>query len=163
MASPARKPTRKKESGKEGASLSLVAPRELVTMTVGDQRFGIAVGAVQHVLNAQPITRVPLAPKEVAGSLNLRGRIVTVIDLRRRLGLEPAAPGQKFMYVVVEHKNELVSLMVDSVGDVMEVAPETFEYNPVNLELRWREVSAGICRLKEGLLVILDVGHVLNF
>src|SRR5262249_19688306 len=93
--------------------------RDYVTMSIGAQMFGIPVLTVQDVLGPQQITRVPLAPPEVAGSLNLRGRIVTAIDVRLRLGMPKNADGKPPMSVVVEHEGELYSLLVDSVGEVL--------------------------------------------
>ena len=90
-----------------------------VTMTVANQIFGIPVLKVQDVLGPQRIAHVPLAPVEVLGSLNLRGRIVTAVDVRTRLGLPPLADNTSSMSVVVEHDNELYSLVVDKVGEVM--------------------------------------------
>jgi purine-binding chemotaxis protein CheW len=89
----------------------------LVTLTVGDQLCGVPVLAVRDILGEQVITRIPLAPPEIAGSLNLRGRIVTAIDLRRRLRLPPAAPGQPRMSVVAEQGGELYALLVDQVSE----------------------------------------------
>src|SRR5688572_3433820 len=93
--------------------------REFVSMTVAGQLFGIPVLTVQDVLGEQRITRVPLALPEVAGTLNLRGRIVTAIDMRRRLGLEARPPEITGMNVVVDRAGELYSLIVDSVGEVL--------------------------------------------
>lgn len=136
---------------------------EFVTAQIGDQRCGIAVLQVQDVLAPQQITPIPLAPREVAGSLNLRGRIVTAIDLRTRMGLPPREDGAHTMSIVVEHNNELYSLIVDDVGEVMKVSEKTFERNPPTLDPLWRAYSAGVYRLDEGLLVALDVGTLLAF
>lgn len=136
---------------------------DYVTMTIAGQLFGIPVLQVQDVLGVQKITCIPLAPKEVAGSLNLRGRIVTAIDVRLRLGLEPAEEGRKRMSIVVDHGGELYSLMVDSVGEVLSVDAKTYERNPATLDPVWRDVSAGIYRLKGQLLVVLDVARLLDF
>src|SRR3546814_8670073 len=105
--------------------------REYVSVTVASQRLGIPVLLVQDVLRAQPLTRIPLAPPEIAGSLNLRGRIVTAVDVRTRLGLPPRDKDAPFMNVVVEHDGELYSLIVDSVGDVLGLTSDTYESNPV--------------------------------
>ncbi len=139
------------------------ATREFVTATIGDQRCGIAVLQVQDVLASQRITPIPLAPPEVAGSLNLRGRIVTAIDLRVRMGLPRREEGSHTMSIVVEHRNELYSLIVDGVGEVMKVSEKTFERNPATLDPLWRTYSAGVYRLEEGLLVALDVDTLLAF
>jgi purine-binding chemotaxis protein CheW len=137
--------------------------RDFVTATVGGQLFGIPVLTVQDVLGAQRLTRIPLAPPEVAGALNLRGRIVTAIDLRRRLDLSGNAATGEGMSIVVEHSGELYSLIIDSVGEVLSLPPERFEPNPPTLDSRWREVSGGIFRLDGQLLVVLEVDRVLDF
>ena|SRR6185437_3415066 len=137
--------------------------REFVSITVAGQLFGIPVLQVQDVLGPQRITRIPLAPLEVAGSLNLRGRIVTAIDLRTRLHLPPLPEGQSGMSIVVDHGGELYSIIIDAVGEVLSLSGEAAERNPVTLDPVWREVSAGIYRLKEALLIVLDVARVLDF
>jgi purine-binding chemotaxis protein CheW len=143
--------------------VSLDDTRDFVTMMIADQLFGIPVLQAQDVLNRQRITRIPLAPPEVAGSLNLRGRIVTAIDVRKRLGLPQRTDDQQLMNVVVELKGELYSLIVDSVGEVLTLHDYDFERNPATLDQRWREVSNGIYRLNERLLVVLDVPRLLQF
>ena len=142
---------------------SVNANEDFVTMMISDQLFGIPVLQVQDVLGNQRITRIPLAPPEVAGSLNLRGRIVTAIDVRLRLGL-PARPKEKpGMSIVVDLRGELYSLMVDGVGEVLSLSSDDFERNPSTLDVRWRELSTGIYRLNWTLLVVLDVSRLLNF
>jgi purine-binding chemotaxis protein CheW len=133
----------------------------LVTLTVADQLCGVPVLAVRDVLGEQSITRIPLAPPEIAGSLNLRGRIVTAIDLRRRLNLPPAPANQKLMSVVAEQGGELYALLVDQVSEVMSLDPATFERNPPTLHPSWAEFSTGIYRLEGRLLVVLDVSRLL--
>ena len=130
-----------------------------LTVKVGGQPFGIPVHCVHDVSKAQKITQVPLAPPEVAGALNLRGRIVTVINVGKKLGLKDTGNDAStiYMYVVIEHEGELYSLMVDSVGDVMSPSPQSFEQNPSNMEPGWRDVSAGVYRLDGELLVLLDI------
>jgi purine-binding chemotaxis protein CheW len=137
--------------------------REFVSITVANQLFGIPVLQVQDVLSPQRITRIPLAPPEVAGSLNLRGRIVTAIDLRKRLRLPPPPQGQSGMSVVVDYGGELYSVMVDSVGEVLSLPAEIAERNPATLDPVWRDVSEGIYRLDKTLLIVLDVARVLDF
>ncbi|MCZ8124548.1 MAG: chemotaxis protein CheW [Magnetospirillum sp.] len=132
-------------------------------MTVADQLFGIPVLTVQDVLGPQRITRIPLAPPEVAGALNLRGRIVTAIDVRRRLGLAKRETDKVNMNVVVDHKGELYALIVDNVGEVLSLQADAYERNPATLDPRWREVSGGIYRLKGKLLVVLEVARLLDF
>lgn len=133
-----------------------------VTMTIAGQLFGIPVLQVRDVLGPQRLTRIPLSPPEVAGSLNLRGRIVTAIDVRTRLGL-PARPEEmKGMSVVVDLNGELYSLMIDQVGEVLALNQEDFEANPPTLDPRWRSISTGIYRLREQLMVVIDVNELLN-
>lgn len=133
-----------------------------VTLTVADQLCGVPVLAVRDILGEQTITRIPLAPPEIAGSLNLRGRIVTAIDLRCRLRLPPPPAGQKRMSVVAEQGGELYALLVDGVSEVMSLKASSFERNPPTLPKGWAEFSSGIYRLDGRLLVVLDVGRVLN-
>jgi purine-binding chemotaxis protein CheW len=137
--------------------------REFVSITVAGQLFGIPVLQVQDVLGPQRITRIPLAPPEVAGSLNLRGRIVTAIDLRTRLRLPPLPEGKTGMSIVVDHGGELYSVVVDSVGEVLNLSAATTERNPATLDPIWRDVSGGIHRLDKTLLIVLDVARVLDF
>lgn len=138
--------------------------RDYLTIMIGDQIFGIPILQVQDVLGAQRVTRVPLAPPAIAGSLNLRGRIVTAIDVRACLGLPPhqREAGQQEMSVVVENQNELYSLMIDKVGDVMGLSQKDYENNPSTLDPQWRNVCQGIYRLKDRLLVVLDVPRLLE-
>jgi purine-binding chemotaxis protein CheW len=138
--------------------------QDFVTMFIEGQMFGIPVLMVQDVLGPQKITRIPLAPPEVAGSLNLRGRIVTAIDVRLRLKLpRRLEAGNAGMSVVVDMKGELYSLRVDSVGEVLSLPAAKFERNPPTLDALWREYSDGIYRLEDKLLVILDVPQLLDF
>lgn len=132
-------------------------------MYIEGQMFGIPVLTVQDVLGPQKITRIPLAPREVAGSLNLRGRIVTAVDVRLRLGLPNNGSENKGMSVVVDQGGELYSLLVDQVGEVLSLPAAKFERNPPTLDPMWREFSAGIYRLDDKLLVVLDVAKLLDF
>ena len=132
-----------------------------VMLTVAGQTCGVPVASVRDILGEQAITRIPLSPPEIAGSLNLRGRIVTAVDLRRRLRLPPAADGQKPMSVVAEHGGELYALLVDQVSEVMSLKAEDFEHNPPTLDATWAAFSTGIYRLEDRLLVVLDVAKLL--
>lgn len=136
--------------------------KEYVTASINGQLFGIPVLAVQDVLGPQKLANVPLAPKEVAGALNLRGRIVTAIDLRRRLGLD-AADKIKSMSIVVDFHGELYSLLIDEVGEVLSIPTDAFEQNPATLDQGWRGVSGGIYRLEGELMVVLEVDRLLDF
>jgi purine-binding chemotaxis protein CheW len=137
--------------------------QEFVSITVAGQFFGIPVLQVQDVLGPQRITRIPLSPPEVAGSLNLRGRIVTAIDLRTRLGLPPLPEANKGMSVVVDHEGELYSILVDGVGEVLRLGASAAERNPATLDAIWRDVSGGVYRLEKTLLIVLNVARVLDF
>lgn len=136
--------------------------REFLTLTVDGQLLGIPVLQVQDVLGPQRVTRVPLAPPEIEGSLNLRGRIVTAINLRKRLGIDAPPPSDATMSVVVEHRGDLYSLIVDSVGDVLSLPCDTAEPPPPTLERTWRSHALEIYRMKENLLVILDIINMLD-
>ena len=133
--------------------------QEFVTLTVAGQLFGIPVLSVQDVLGPRQIARVPLAAEVIAGSINLRGRIVTVIDMRKRLGLPPRENGAPGMNVVVEHEGNLYSLQIDAVGEVMSFSAENYEKNPSNVDPLWREFATGVFRLKSKLMVVLDVNR----
>ena len=148
-------------SGDTALALSSYDTRDFVTLKLGGQLFGIPVLQVQDVLNPQRITRIPLAAPEIAGALNLRGRIVTAIDMRTRLGL-PATDKAR-MSIVVEYKNELYSLLVDEVGDVMSLTMKDYENSPATLDARWRDVADGIYRLNDTLMLVLDVAKLLGF
>src|SRR5689334_11970653 len=135
--------------------------RVFVTLSVADQLCGVPVLSVRDILGEHAITRIPLAPPEIAGSLNLRGRIVTTIDLRRRLQLPPPPEDRQRMSVVAEQGGELYALLVDQVSEVMSLKSSAFERNPPTLPPAWAQFSSGIYRLEDRLLVVLDVGKLL--
>lgn len=193
---------------------------EFVTFNIAGQLFGIPVLIVQDILLPESIASIPLAPPEVRGSINLRGRIVTVVDVRVRLGLDRRAINAEdesrmlaashkhdkadddkteeaqdtenaedasedsaeaetetidaieeikrkkqdhMMAVTVEHHNELYTLLVDSVGDVIPLSKESYEGNPSTLDPLWREFAGGVYRLDGSLMVVLDVERLLDF
>jgi purine-binding chemotaxis protein CheW len=140
---------------------SVVDADLFLTLTVAGQTCGVPVLVVRDVLGPQTITRIPLAPPEVAGSLNLRGRIVTAIDLRRRLHLPPRGADQQPMSIVVELGGELYSMLADAVGEVVPLRCEDSASNPPTLDPLWREVSRGVHRRDGQLLIVLDVERVL--
>ena len=135
---------------------------EYVTAAVGEQLFGLPIARAQDVFAVERLTRVPLAPPEIAGVLNLRGRIVTAIDLRRRLGLAPLTDERKRMAIGIEHKGESYGLLIDVIGEVMRLPTSEREDNPINLDARLARVSTGVHRLDDRLLVVLDVDRVLD-
>jgi len=183
---------------------------EFVTFNIAGQLFGIPVLIVQDILVPENIASIPLAPPEVRGSINLRGRIVTVVDVRVRLGLErreirtetviedetPALElieggeadasdtpegedhggeahdavesvkrkkREHMMGVTVEQQNELYTLLVDSVGDVIPLSKNSYEGNPSTLDPIWRDFASGVYRLDSQLMVVLDVERLLDF
>jgi purine-binding chemotaxis protein CheW len=135
---------------------------DYVTLTVAGQMFGLPIERVQDVFNPTRITRVPLAGPEIAGVLNLRGRIVTAIDMRRRLDLQECADGGERMAIGIESRGESFGLLVDNVGEVLKLADGEREANPINLDRKLAVVSAGVFRLDGQLLVVLDVDRVLD-
>lgn len=133
-----------------------------LTLSVAGQACAVPVLAVRDVLGSHAITRIPLAPGEVAGSLNLRGRIVTALDLRLRLGLPPReADAPPPMSAVVEQAGELYALLVDEVGEVAPLPARGFTANPPTLDPMWRDVSRGVHRQERHLVIVLDVARVL--
>lgn len=136
--------------------------QEFVTVTICGQLFGLPVLMVRDVLGSQRLTRVPLARRDVAGTLNLRGRIVTAIDVRQRLSLPPRGEGETLMNVVVDHKSELYCLIVDQVGEVLRLSASAYEANPPTLNREWREVCDGVYRLDGNLLSVLNVERLLE-
>ena len=136
--------------------------KEYVTAMIGGQLFGLPILRVQDVFMPERLTRVPLAPPEIAGVLNLRGRIVTLIDLRRRFGLGQRDAGEAVMAIGVESRAESYGLLIDSVGEVLKLDDAAREPNPINLDPRLARVSAGIHRLEGQLLVVVDVDRVLD-
>lgn len=138
------------------------ATEQLLTFTLASQMFGVPIQKVNDVLGPQKITRLPLAPSAVAGVMNLRGRIVTAIDVRRCLRQPDRTPEDGSMSVVVEQKGELFSLVIDNVGDVLSLSDESFEATPETLDPVWKDVSVGVHKLDGRILVVLDVGQLLQ-
>ena len=136
--------------------------KEYVTAMIGGQLFGLPIARVQDVFIPERLTRVPLASPDVAGVLNLRGRIVTAIDMRSRLGLPKREGGRPPMAIGVDLRGESYGLLIDSVGEVLKLADDSREVNPVNLDPRLTRMAAGIHRLDGQLMVVLDVDRVLE-
>jgi len=133
---------------------------EYVTVTVGSQLFGLPIARVQDVFVLNQITRVPLAPDDIAGVINLRGRIVTVIDLARRLGITGSS--RAHLAVGLESDKESYGLVIDAVGEVLKLGADTAEVAPATLDERLRHVAAGVHRLDDRLLVVLDVDRLID-
>jgi purine-binding chemotaxis protein CheW len=135
---------------------------EYVTAVVGGQLFGLPILRVQDVFAPDRVTHVPLAPPEIAGVLNLRGRIVTLIDMRVRLGLGTRAQATQSMAIGIEAHGESYGLLIDEIGEVLKLDDDTREANPINLDARLSRVSSGIYRLDGQLLVLVDIDRVLD-
>jgi purine-binding chemotaxis protein CheW len=135
---------------------------QLSTFSVNGHLFGVEVAVVQEVIRYQPMTRVPLAPAALAGLINLRGQVITAVDLRRRLGFPERAAGELAMDVIVRTSDGLVSLLVDRIGDVVEVAEEAFEAPPETLGDLARELIRGAYKLDHALLLSLDVQRAVD-
>ena len=133
---------------------------EYVTVMIGGQLFGLPISKVQDVFMPQRMARVPLASAEIAGVLNLRGRIVTAIDMHCRLRLGKRATDRAAMAVGIEFRGESYGLLIDSVGEVLKLADNTREPVPVNLDPHLARVSCGVHRLEKQLLVVLDVDRL---
>ena len=136
--------------------------RQLATFYLDGFFFGIEVEKVQEVIRYQEMTRVPLASSVVQGLINLRGQIVTAIDLRRRLELQPRPEGELPMNVVVRSEDGAVSLLVDEIGDVLEIADDTLEQPPATVTGLTRELVRGVCKLADQLLLVLDTERAIQ-
>lgn len=130
--------------------------RQYATFRVCDLLFGIEVREVNEVLLGQTMTPVPLAPAVVQGLINLRGQIVTAIDMRRRLKLPSREPAEVPMNVVVRAGDSAVSLLVDEIGDVLEAGNDTLEAVPQNVQAELRELAESVHKLDGRLLLILN-------
>jgi purine-binding chemotaxis protein CheW len=135
---------------------------EYVTFATGGQMFGLPIERVQDVFKPTNITRVPLAGAEIAGVLNLRGRIVTAIHLHARLGLENSNKPETPMAIGIEFDGESFGLLVDAVGEVLKLADADREPNPINLDRNLARISSGVFRLDGQLLVVLDIDRLLD-
>lgn len=136
--------------------------REYVTLNIADQVFGVEVGEIHDVFTIKELTAVPMSRSVIAGVLNLRGRIVTAIDARARLGLPRREDYRGAMAVGVEQGGESYGLLIDGVGEVLRPSADCYEPNPCNLDERWVDVASGVYRLDDRLLIILDIQKMLN-
>jgi purine-binding chemotaxis protein CheW len=130
---------------------------QFCTFSLDQLLFGVDLKAVQEVIRELPMTPVPLAPNVVAGIMNLRGQLVTALDLRQQLEMEPGKPGVIPMNVVVRSQDGAVSLLVDQIGDVVEVNESSFERTPETLQGKIRTMILGVHKLDTRLLHVLDV------
>jgi purine-binding chemotaxis protein CheW len=139
-----------------------MSTKQFATFRLGDHFLGLEVQRVQEVLRHQLITPVPLADSAVAGLINLRGQVVTAIDLRRRMQLPPRPEGTEPMNVVVRVEEEVLSLLVDGIGDVIDVDQDDFEAPPETLSGPSRELIRGAYKLDGALLLSLDVDRAVD-
>ena len=135
---------------------------DYVTFVIGEQLFGVPVTSIDEVFTPVNITPVPLSSADIAGVLNLRGRVVTAIDVRHCLGLPPRAGDETPIAIGIEKGSESYGLLIDAVGEVLTLSADQFEPTPSNLEAEWQQVAQGIYRLDESLLVVLDIDRLLN-
>ncbi len=140
----------------------MIATSQVCTFYVNSQMYGVEVESVQEVIRYQHMTEVPLAPDSVVGLINLRGQIVTAIDLRRRLDLPDRPEGQLPMNVVVRSDDGAISFLVDQIGDVQEIAPANMEPLPETLQGVSRSMLSGAYKMKDRLLLILDTERAMN-
>jgi purine-binding chemotaxis protein CheW len=140
----------------------MAVPRQFCTFYLGKDCYGLDVLKVQEVVRSQPLTRVPLAHPAVRGLINLRGQIVTAIDLRCRLNLPELETSGELVNVVLQTDDGAVSLLVDDIGDVLEVSDQYFERPPETLQGSAREFILGTYKLPNRLLVILDPERIVS-
>ena len=140
----------------------MAANRQFCTFYLNQMLFGIELQSVQEVICALTMTQVPLAPKVVSGLINLRGQIVTAVDLRRRFDMDNRPESQLPMNVVVRTPDGAVSLLVDEIGEVLEVDENTFERTPETLQGVTRQLIRGIYKLEKRLLLVLDIDRALE-
>jgi purine-binding chemotaxis protein CheW len=137
--------------------------KEYVTLFIGDQTFGVKVTDIRDVFALKSLTPIPGARAEIAGVLNLRGRIVTAIDARQKLGMPKRDGGYEGMMAVgVEHDGEVYGILVDKVGEVLRMGDEDFVPNPANLAPSWKNISQGVYRLEGKLLITLNIDSFLT-
>lgn len=140
----------------------MTGEHQFCTFLLGDYFFGVEVLRVQEVVRHQEMTRVPLAPAAVRGLINLRGQIVTAIELRRLLGLADRPAGPDPVNVVVQTDDGTVSLLVDEIGDVLTVPADAFEPPPENLRGPARDLIRGAYKLDGRLLMILNTDRAID-
>ena len=135
---------------------------QYATFYVGDLFFGIEAVCVQEVIRHQEMTAIPLAPRAIKGLINLRGQIVTAVDTRCTLGLSPAPAGQPPMNIIIRAEDGAVSLLVDSIGDVLEVTRSSYSDVPDNLPSCQRDMIAGVYKLRNRLMLLLKTKRFLE-
>ncbi len=137
--------------------------KQFCTFYLDNYCFGINVLEVQEVFRYQKITSMPLAPKVITGMINLRGQIITAVNLRLRLGMGPRPEDQVPMNIVIRTNGTVMDLLVDRIGDVMEISEDLFEQPPDTVQRAMRELVIGVYKLKNRLLMVLDTKKIAQF
>lgn len=138
-----------------------MADLQLCTFYLNEHLLGLEVGKIQEIIKTRPMTRVPLAPGYVGGLINLRGQIVAAIDLKKRMNLPALEPSKTQMNIVIQHHEGLISLLVDSVGDIINVDTNQIEHDPHHLPDDLGKMLMGICKTDQFLLMVLDIDHII--
>jgi purine-binding chemotaxis protein CheW len=135
---------------------------EIASFYLGDALMGVPIDQIEEINHQFDITPVPHTPSCVRGLINLRGQVVTVIDLRTALGMEPAAQTRQSCNVVVRSQGEQIGLAVDRIADVVRTRWSEIEHAPANVAGADGQFFRGVCKLTEGLLVLLDIEKILG-
>lgn len=135
---------------------------KICTFHVAEYFFGLDVSRIQEVIRYQEMTHIPLAHETISGLINMRGQIVTAINMRQRLGFSAMPENEKPLNIIVRTDDGAVSLLVDNIGDVIDIPRDTFEALPENLKGDIQQVLKEVCKLDNKLLLILDIEQVLN-
>lgn len=138
------------------------AQKQFCTFYLGDLFFGIDVLKVQEIIRYQEMTPVPLAPTVIRGLINLRGQVVTAMDLRLRLGLEERRADELPMNVIIRTEEDTMSFLVDQIGDVVEPEEEAFESPPETLDGDFRKLINGVYKLDGQLLLVIDADRTMD-
>jgi purine-binding chemotaxis protein CheW len=142
--------------------MTVTTAAQYCTFWVDRLYFAVTVDEVQEVLRHQPMTPVPRAAEAVTGLINLRGQIVTAVDLRVRLGLPPRPEGALPMNVIVRNRGEVISLLVDDIGDVIDTAGLELEATPANLPVNIEDVVQGVIQVPDRILLVLDAERAVD-
>ena len=135
---------------------------QLVTFSTGDEEFGVDILRVQEIIRTMAITKVPKAPEFVEGVINLRGKVIPIIDLRRRFGLQPKSHDKHTRIIVIEINTMIVGFVVDAVSEVLRIPASTVEPPPPVVSGLESEYISGVGKLEDRLLILLDLDRLLS-
>lgn len=135
---------------------------QYLTVNLGNELFGIPVSRIKDIFMEDRITYVPLSSPDIVGAINLRGRIVAAIDMRKRFNLPPSEPTVTKMNIAVEYGDEICSLVVDSVGDVISIQDDQIDALPPTLDNKWKSIAVGVYKLQNNLLIILNMDYIIQ-